>query len=368
MSSLIQYNDAIVSVRDKEKNVDLSSQPHTIDLLTHMYSNTKKPVPRFTLNNTVIKRNNSLLVGYMCLNCAVLNEITLNLYLRKVNKGIRCCDACKNLNDIKRAEHTAYMKGERIVEQKEVLWSEKSLKQRLDESTAEFDAKDDDFKTSYFLKHFTLQEFERVNSKIITLGQGKIKDLTNWTYFPTYKIGNQTQFTPMMLNVNTNTIEKPLYIEWKCEVCETNFINRDLEVQKNRLRILCAECSFCNRTFKVKSFTTPWGKIIYQSQQELHLIKWCISNMISIMNGPTIEYNWNGKQHKYKVDFQLPDYKFLLEIKDNHVWHKKQVESGKWGAKENCAKHWCEEKGWKYEMIFPTTLSAWKEQIIKLKS
>jgi hypothetical protein len=28
----------------------------------------------------------------------------------------------------------------------------------------------------------------------------------------------------------------------------------------------------------------------------------------------------------------------LVEIKDNHVWHKNQVANGKWGAKEQAAK------------------------------
>jgi len=364
--SIAEYNDAIVSVRDKVKDKEYSEMPHSIQVITHMYSNTKTPVPRFILNNEIIKRNNTLVIGYKCLNCSALNEITLNLYIRKVSKHVRCCDGCKNLNEIKRAEHIAYMKGERIVEHNELRWSDKSFKQRLDESALEFDAKDEEFKTSYFLKHLTLEEFTRVQSKIVSIGNGKLKDMTNWEYFPTYRIHNQTQFTPLLVNQVTNAIEKLNYIEWNCEVCDSNFLNRDIEVQKNKLKILCKDCAFCNRVFKVKTFTSPSGKINYQSQPELALIKWCISNNMKITNGPSIEYVNGGKIHKYKVDFQLPEKKMLIEVKDNHIWHKKQIESGKWTLKEQSARKWCVEREWQYEIIFPKTLAQWKERMLKL--
>jgi hypothetical protein len=66
----------------------------------------------------------------------------------------------------------------------------------------------------------------------------------------------------------------------------------------------------------------------------------------------------------YVVDFQIPSVKTLVEIKDNHVWHKKQVETGKWGKKEGAARKWCDDHGWRYDIIFPKTLSKWKEDIL----
>jgi len=108
-----------------------------------------------------------------------------------------------------------------------------------------------------------------------------------------------------------------------------------------------------------------WGKIRYQSQQEFRFINWCIDNRVRIINGPDIKYEWNSKTHKYRVDFQIPDYKILVEIKDNHIWHKIQIENGKWGAKEESAKQWCEENGWTYDIIFPKTLSLWKEKLVR---
>jgi hypothetical protein len=358
-----EYNNAIVSIKDKQTGVDLSTQPFKFELMSHTYSNTKTPTARFILNDAVIKRNNSLVVGYKCLICKATNEITLNLYLRKINKNIRGCNACKNNDEQKRLEHSAFMLKERIVPPMLEKWSDKTLSERISESNSMFESEDDDFKKSYNLKHMTLEEFEMIRSKIISIGNKKIANVSEWTYLPNYRIGNQTKYTPMLLK--GDCIEKPQYIEWCCESCNNTFINRDLEVQKNRTKILCADCNFANNTFKVRNMTTPWGKIRYQSIPERRFIEWCIEKSIQIKNGPDLLYDWNGKSRKYRVDFQLPELKMLIEIKDNHVWHKMQIENGKWGAKETIAKSWCTDNGWNYEIIYPKTLSNCKEKLVR---
>lgn len=354
------YIDAIQSVKHKLTHADLSSVPRTLRTLTSPAS--KVPVVRFLLEDKVIGRNNDLLIGYDCWNCGVRNEITLNLYLRKVSKNVRCCNACKNLDDKKRADHVAYMLGEREVVPSETRWMDKPLSQRCTESNDMFQLEDLAFQTSYFLNHMTQDEFARIRGKLRSVGNGKLTDLSGWDYLPHYRVWNQSKYTPML--VNGNQIEKPAYVQWSCEECDTSFINRDLEIQKNRLRILCADCGFCNRTFKVRSMMTPFGKIRYQSIQERRCVEWCVEKGIAIANGPRISYMFGTRTHVYKVDFQIPSLKALIEIKDNHVWHKQQIESGKWGKKESAARAWAEEHGWTYEMVFPKTLSKWKEEIL----
>ena len=366
MTETKPYIDAICAMRNKLTNADLSHLPRAIQLQTHKYSNTKTPVPRFLLDNKVIPRNNDVVVGYTCLNCGVQNEVTLNLYLRKVVKQTRCCDACKNLDPVKRSNHSTWMSGEKIPETN-VKWKDKPLSQRLEESEQCFLAEDTEFQTSYFLHHLTKDEFQRIRTKLKSVGQGKLTDLSMWTYFPYYRVWNQTKYTPMLLHMQNNQIEKPAYVQWACDECEQEFINRDLEVQKNRLRILCADCGFCNRTFKVRSMITLWGKVRFQSIQEKRWIEWCVDNNIPIENGPSIPYSFAGKAHLYKVDFQIPSLKRLVEIKDNHVWHKQQVASGvrpQRAKKEEAAQQWCAEHGWQYDMVFPKTLSKWKEEIL----
>lgn len=349
------YIDAICATRNKTTNADLSHIPRSIQLHTHTYSNTKVPVPRFLLDNTVIPRNNDIVVGYVCLNCGVQNEVTLNLYLRKVVKQTRCCDACRG------SAHSSSGPKIPAVESK---WKDKPLSQRLEESEKDFLAEDAEFQASYFLTHLTKDEFQRIRTKLKSVGQGKLSDLRMWEYFPYYRVWNQTKYTPMLIHTQNNQIEKPAYVQWVCDECDQEFINRDLEVQKNRLRILCADCGFCNRTFKVRSMITLWGKIRYQSVQEKRWIEWCVDANIPVENGPRISYSFSGKDHIYKVDFQIPSLKRLVEIKDNHVWHKQQVASGKWSKKEEAAQKWCAEHGWQYDMVFPKTLSKWKEEIL----
>ena len=343
MTTLDTYNDAIVSVKDKVKDEDMTHFPRKVLKIAHMYSNTKVPTARFELNGALITRNNNLVVGYKCLRCDVINEITLNLYMRKVNKNIIGCDACKNAEESKRLTQSSFMTSKYSSASskdkvEKVKWSDKSLSDRITESQACFESEDNDFKTKYLNIHLTVDDFERVKSKIVSIGNGKLKDLTGWIYIPYYKIGNQTKYTPMIYNHTSNALMKPSYIEWVCECCESKFVNRDMEKQKNRIKIICPDCSFSNVTFKVKSMKTPWGKILYQSQYEKRFIDWCVENNVEIQNGPSIGYTWNEIQHKYRVDFQLPTYNKLIELKDNHIWHKMQIDSGKWGAKETIAR------------------------------
>jgi hypothetical protein len=331
----------------------------SIQLHTHKFSNTKAPVPRFLLDAKVIPRNNDIVVGYMCLNCGVQNEVTLNLYLRKVVKQTRCCDACTNMDAAKRFAHSSC-----AVESK---WKDKPLDQRLEESEQEFLVEDTEFQSSYFLQHLTKDEFQRIRKNLKSVGQGKLTDLRMWEYIPYYRVWNQTKYTPMLLHRQKNQIEKPAYVQWVCDECEQEFITRDLEVQKNRLRILCADCGFCTRTFKVRSMITLWGKVRYQSVQEKRWIEWCVDANIPIQNGPRISYSFAGKDHIYNVDFQIPSLKRLVEIQDNHVWHKQQVASvvrTHRSKKEEAVQHWCAEHGWQYDMVFPKTLSKWKEEIL----
>jgi hypothetical protein len=363
-TTLTPYIDAIQTVRTKQSHADLSSQQRSLQIQTHPSSNTKKPVVRFVLDNKLVTRNNDLLIGYKCLRCGVNNEITLNLYLRKVSKHVQGCNACKNMDPQKRADQTAFMLGQRPAAEKAVKWSSMSLQERLQASTELFSAEDTGFQTAYFARHMTEAEFERIRGKLLSVGNGKRTSLAEWEYFPYYRVGNQTKYTPMLVHRGLNQIEKPAYVQWSCEECETRFTNRDLEVQKNRIRMLCADCGFCNRTFKVRSLITQFGKVRYQSIQERRWIEWCTEQGIEVANGPRISYTFQDRVHVYNVDFQIPSVNTLVELKDNHVWHKRQIESGKWGKKEEAARAWAASHGWTYEMVFPKTLSKWKEDIL----
>jgi hypothetical protein len=363
-----KYLESIIYIRNKDNNNVLNYKKIDIQPCIAKYSNTKEPIYKMILDDTPISRNNNLIIGYQCITCMQKQEITLNIFIRKVNKKGERCSACVNLEEEKCKNHSGFMRG--IAQTGNIEKSEKIKVKSLpfndcvNLSATEWNAESDDFKNAYFIKHLTIDEFENRRSAIKGINNKKITDISDWVYMPNYRIWNQTRYTPMLLNYKTQSIEKPLYISFSCENCENEFIHRDIEIIKNKLKLLCNSCTLCNKTFRIRSMKVNDVKVLWQSVPERRFIEWCVSNNVQIKNGPKIEYNVNNKNHIYKVDFELPELNLLVEIKDNHHWYKKHIANGVQEAKEVCANEWCEQNGYEYHIIFPKTLSAIKEYIL----
>jgi hypothetical protein len=153
----------------------------------------------------------------------------------------------------------------------------------------------------------------------------------------------------------------------KCDNCEKNWRCKSLETFKNCYKILCPDCKLCNRTFKIRPIKNIKNEvIIYQSKLELKFIEWCASNKLIVKNGPNIDYEFSGKIRKYKVDFQIDN--TLIEIKDFHIWHRNQVDSGQWYAKLNAVNNYIKDKTMdKYYFITPNNWNQMTtELLIKL--
>ena len=366
-----QYLTNIIHIRDKNTNTLVLKERCAIQKVTSMYSNTKQPIFKLIIDSTPISRNNAYIVRFKCHTCDIEQEITLNLYMRKVNKNVTRCEACKNKNEEKCKNHSEFMKqnATNILSgtYNKVVTKVKqtTLEQHIERSLTDWNKEDDDFKERYYLYHLTQEDYDRIRTKIVSINHGKITDIENWNYFPTYRIYNQTRFTPMLVHKHESLVEKPLYIGFKCDNCDVEFIHRDLEVVKNNLKILCQTCSLTNRTFHLRKKTLKNGEhIMWQSIPERRFIEWCEEHNIMIKNGPKVEYMFHDKPHVYRVDFELPDKKLLVEIKDNHCWHKEQVESGKFQAKEIAAKNWCSTNNYTFHVIFPKTLQRFKDSIL----
>lgn len=371
----LKYVDNIVQIRNKTTNEDMSHLTRAIVKISHPASNTKIPIYRFILDGKCVTRNNPFVIKYKCWTCSVEQEISLTLYIRKVNKHMDKCIVCKNLDLIKRETHSKKMQlysdmklcGKKIEKPPVIKWNTLPLRERVELSLKEWATYDDEFKMKYFNIHLDEKEFEILRSKIVSIGNKKIKDITQYVYVPIFQVFNQSRFTPMLIDLEHNRIEKPQYIEYMCESCECTFINRDLEIRKNKYKTLCQECTFCNKIFKIRPYIMPDGnRIMYQSSPELQLIKWCNENSIKIENGPRIEYLFDDKIRRYQIDFCLPDIKMLIEVKDNHIWHIRQIASGKWPAKERCAIAWGKEHGYKYTIMYPKTSTYIKNEILQL--
>ena len=283
-----------------------------------------------------IKRNNNYMCEYECNNCNRLNIVTLNVFIDKQHKGIQKCSTCNT--------------------------SKFNLYERLLQDENDFEKQDDDFKDNYFCKHLTREEFERIRPNIKSFQHEKFADLSKFEYFPCVKIGNQSRFHPYMYDVNRDVIEKFIYIRYTCDCCGDIFFNRDLCVQKNKYKVLCSSCGFTNNTFKIRNMKNCRDETIrYQSQFEKKFVNFCNDNKILVRNGPTISYEFNGAK-KYKVDFQLPDFKLLIEIKDNH---KQNIESGKWQAKQCAVETHARKHEQEFMLIFPKTYARSKDIILK---
>lgn len=364
----------MIHVRNKKDNSIVVKERCSIQKITSMYSNTKEPIYKLVIDNIPISRNNTYTVRYTCQTCSLLQEITLNLYMRKVNKNILRCDACKNKDETKCKNQSDFMKqhaihvlgGTYTRTDSKVKVKSINLKMHLEKSLLDWEQEDDDFKEKYFLYHLTNDDFERFQSKMISINNDKFMNIADWNYFPNYRVYNQTRYTPMLIHKTDDCCEKPLYIKFKCDNCYDAFVHRNIEVIKNHHKLLCQDCSltnkvFCLRKYMLKSDTA----IMWQSVPERRFIEWCEENNITITNGPKIEYIFNDRTHIYRVDFELPQYNLLIEIKDNHCWHKQQVESGKFGAKESSAKEWCKIHNYTYNIVFPKTLQKMKDSILQ---
>ena len=327
----------------------------SINKITHKYSNTKVPLYRFFFNNNncsnfidyeenIITRNNHYNITYKCINCNSIHKVSLNNILRKINRNIINCRICKEYEELKRNNQSNYMlnyhssKNINKNNDNNIIIKQISLLDKLNSDKIKFDEYDTEFKENYFKRNMDNDEFEYIRNKILSIQNKKFSMTDDFKYYPCVSISNQTRFCPYLYSKINNNIEKIVNIELKCDNCNNNFISKDLHSHKNKIKALCKDCNLTNNIFKIRTYKNLANETIcYQSKFELKFIRYCNENKITVINGPKIEYNRSNskKIHTYKIDFAIPKLKLLIEIKDNHIWHKEQVQSGKWEEKVN---------------------------------
>lgn len=334
----------IISIEDKSGN-SVNYKPITWFIPASCDKNL--PIYKFKFQGQhLITRNNNYIVSYLCIECRADNKISWNTFAKKISKGNFKCQYCLQ----------------------KPITPKKTLKEIIEISKQEFDDMDSDYIDKYFTKHLTEEEFLHIKPNIISIQNDKFKssELDNFQYLSALKCNNQTLFTPMFYDTVRDVFEKPIYLKYQCQKCQNEFINRDLWIQKNRVKILCQDCSFCNDTFKIRGEKNILGeRITYQSKLEHKFIKFCAENQIVVQDGQKLNYNWNGKNRKYVVDYYLPDLKLLIELKDDHIWHKKQVENGVWKAKMDAVEKYIQENDSQYLLIFPKTYQSSLDNILK---
>jgi len=369
MDSRNRIVKSIIEIKDKDTSEVIAHKDIKIEYSISKYSAKKENIYHMTLNGKIITKKYNVLFKYKCITCSTIHIVSSTQFLRKFNsESVRCYD-CRNLDEIKRDLQSQMMKNNTIASNnKEKKIEDNNIIiidfiKNKEESIKSFENEDDDFKNSYFLKHLTLAEFEKISKNLVSLENGKYTDKNTFDFWPVYKTNNQMLYTSVLYDKINKTIFKANQPILKCDNCENKWRAKSLDKFKNDIKIYCKDCSLVNKTFNLKPFKNINNdKILYQSKLELKFIKFCNDKNIIVVNGPKIEYIFNDKKRTYKVDFQIG--MNLIEIKDEHVWHKNEIKSGKWDAKENAAKKYIQDNKLN-EFIFITPKN-WIEKTSKL--
>ena len=343
--------ESVIELKNKKNNSTIPITKKELNFECSKYSSTKDNIWHVFINDIKLKNTSEYIIVYKCLHCESINSVSTTQFLRKIRQAKEQCYQC----NILKLNSSNFDKSS-----KDLKSSKKSLKEIYDESIKEFETYPDQYRNSYLLSHLTSDDYNRIKSKIISFGNGKYSIMDNYEYMPIYKVNNQMRFSSVMYDNVNNTIFKAHQPIVKCDNCEKSWRCKSLESFKTCYKLLCIDCKLCNRTFKLRPIKNINNEIImYQSKLELKFIDWCNSNNIIVNNGPVIEYIFNDKMHKYRVDFQINE--LLIEIKDFHIWHKNQVSSGKWDAKMDAIK----KMGNKYYFITPNN---WNQMLNELKN
>ena len=352
---------SICLFKNKNTNENISIIKKEIKFESSKYSSTKENIWHVFINDIKLKKSSEYLIGYKCLTCNQENIVNTTQYLRKIRECKNNCFLCCNISNY---NNNKLLNDKLPNDKLPIIKYKKSFIKINEDSIIEFDTFPDLYKNSYLLSHLTIEDYNRIKKNIISFCNGKLCDINNYEFWSIYKVNNQMKFSSVMYDKINNVIFKANQPILKCDNCQNNWRCKSLEQFKNSYKILCANCKFCNRIFKIRPTKNINNKpLIYQSKLELKFIDWCASNNIVVNNGPNIDYIFNNKNHKYRVDFQIND--ILIEIKDYHIWHNNQVKSGVWDIKLNAVNNYIiNNKLNKYLFITPKN---WNEQIKQIK-
>lgn len=278
-------------------------------------------------------------IEYKC-SCGKINRICLCKFLKKEKLS---CQSCRE-DDEKIKWHKLYFELKR-------KGIDRGHKERP-HTTYNFDAESEEFRCDYFRRNLTKDEFNIAIRFIYSIDGVETagKDVQFIIAEPVHNAKRYAQYV-LIDGVKHRLSDICL----KCPMCGDIFhITRQLKERIVSHNFDCRKCFLNNKTFAIKKL----DNLTYQGSLELNFIKECRSRCIKIENGTKIPYIFDGRKHIYTVDFYLPEYGLNVEIKDNHIWHRKQVASGKWLAKENAAKRYSLENNEKFYLLFKNDIES----------
>lgn len=334
------------------------------------YTSTKQPIWRLDIDGIETTRKTQLIIQYRCLTCHCSNTVSMVTFLRKLNgKSIDTCCLCKNKDVDKRLQHSNWMKGKDIRKYRKESSVSKSQYEIYNTSMHNFQNIPENERIAYYKRHLSSDQMKRILPHIVSLRNGHISSerLSKCEYWDVFSSLNQMKFVPVFhdpINDEVIRIDQPIIT---CEQCGCKWRCKNMKSFVDCVKVLCPTCKLCRKTFKIRSSLNIVGtKITHQSRPEKTFIEWCASHNIIVENGPSLSYVFNNKEHTYKVDFVIPSIGYLIEIKDDHCWHKQQQATGKWACKEQAAFDQIEKGVYsKFLLLTPKTKQNCLQEIVK---
>lgn len=364
MSELFEIlSKSIIEVTDK--NCNMIKGDFKIKMYKHKYSSYNGESATLFINDEPISREKTK-ITYSC-TCERINTILLVKFLKK--DRLRCPHCIED--ETKRKNQSDYIKNSfktfgKIIrkekEQKELL----NNLEYIEKSKISFENEIKEFKEDYYKIHCTEDDYNRLIKNIISINGVEPKDIK---FIEWLEIGNAHKYSQYVYDIKNDKLIPFNNIIYKCECCKNEFNASTSRMPKLKLKnykILCKGCSLCNKAFKIRGIKNILGNdLIYQSKPELTLIEFCNNNNIVIENGPTIDFVFKNSNRTYRIDFYLPKFNMIVEIKDYHVWHRKQVESGIWEEKEKSAKIYCKQNNLTFNLIFTKYLNEFMQTLLR---
>ena len=370
MEERLKILNNILEIR-KDDATPIEIKSIKLEFSCNKYSSKKNSIYHITLNDKHLSKRDALNIKYKCVTCDAIHIVGTTQFLRKIGKcSYRCSNCVGTIGTIGTINAP-------IVPLPLPL----SLKEQKEESDRVFDECDDDFKDAYYTYHLTNEDYKRISKNIVSLQNGKYK-IEHLDFWPVFKTNNQMLFSSVFYDDSNNLIIKANQPIMRCDNCGNDWRAKTLERYKNCHKIMCSSCTLCNRTFKIRTTKNSVNEIIlYQSKMELNFINWCNNNAIIVKNGPVLPYVFQCIERKYKVDFMIrcdasnngdsrsSDSRsddVLIEIKDNHVWYRNDIKSGKHDAKLKAVRTAIEKGDYKeYYLITP---DIWVNTLKTIKS
>lgn len=216
----------------------------------------------------------------------------------------------------------------------------------------------DEFLRLYFEKHLTQFEFSRWLSVIIQINNTVLDNAikANITYIPHAPCSNQQKYTSYVIINGHKESLKQVYLQ--CGICgKIHSVHVENLKNKNPDNIKCRFCALCNTRFPIRKYGS--SGITYQSALEQRFLDICFQHNIVVENGPKIPYFWNNKNRQYIVDFYLPEYKHLIEIKAENIYYHMQKNNGKFDEKYNAAIKYANTHNMEYKLLFDNDIDSY---------